>query len=89
MYRACVRRGYLSAERSSSVADPACGAGLADTAHVNAGDVTWKAPLESYSGAAFAESMFPIAQNFRDFIAQFPARRRDQTDAASQAFRRC
>ncbi len=45
------------------------------------------ARISAISDVALFRSGLVIAQNFHDFIAQFPARRRDQADAVGQAFR--
>ncbi len=46
------------------------------------------ARISAIWGAAFAKSVLLIAKKFHDFIAQLPARPRDQTDAIGQFFRR-
>jgi len=46
------------------------------------------ARINAASGAALVKSVFFNVQNFHDFIAQFPARCRDQTDAVGQVLRR-
>jgi len=53
-----------------------------------AGDPNPAARINASWGVGDAESMPSMAHDFHDFIAQFPARCRDQADAVSQTFRR-